>query len=151
MVWVKRVTRWWSSPLLLLASAVIIACGAVPEFPSGKICTLAGCSGGISVEITGYSLDQPYVVSLILPSGERINQVCDGSPKNDFEKSCTETGAYFALPAEFTPPETVTIEISINGKIHKQEYSPDYEKFQPNGEDCPPVCYNAALVFQMTK
>lgn len=119
--------------------------------PEGRFCTLVGCHGGLSVEIAGISSGDEYEVNLILPSGETIAQVCAESPENSFEKSCHEAGAFFALSQDAAPPETVKIVVILDGETYEQEFSPVYEKFQPNGEDCPPVCYNSTLVFQVTK
>jgi hypothetical protein len=152
MDWVKRATRWWSSLFFLLTFVLVTACGTnMPDEPLGQICTLVGCNGGLSVEITGVSLADGYEVNLILPSGEKINQVCGETPVNSFEKSCHESGAFFSLPADGAPPETVKIEVIVDGEIYEQEFSPVYEKFQPNGEGCPPICYNSTLVFQAAK
>ena len=152
MGWVKRVTRWWSSLSFLLMFGLVAACGTnLPGEPAGQVCTLMGCHGGLSIEITGISLTSGYEVNLILPSGEKITQVCGESTVNSFEKSCHESGAFFALPSDEAPPETVKIEIIVDGEKYGQEFSPVYEKFQPNGEDCPPICYNSTLAFQVTK
>ncbi len=150
MVWVRQVTRWWNRLFLVFTAAMILACGSFRMGPELINCTLIGCSGGLTIEITGVSLAVGYEVTLTLPSGEKITQVCDESPRNDFEKSCTDAGVFFALPVDIDPPETVEVEVVVNGESHTQEFSPTYEKFQPNGEDCPPVCYNAGLDFQIT-
>lgn len=151
MVWVKRVTRWWNNLFFVLAAVLLPACKPDLGVPLGKICTLAGCVGGISIDITGISLTNGYKVNLIFPNGEMMAMVCDESSEDGFEKSCHGSGAFFALPSDVEPPVTVTVEIIANGVTHRQEFVPAYEIFHPNGEDCPPVCYNSTLAFQVTK
>ena len=149
MVWVRLAIRWWSRGLLLVAgSFLLISCGTVAP---AQVCTLVGCNGGISIDIAGLPQNTNYEVSLILPSGERITQVCDEAPEVSFKRSCTESGAFIALAPDDLPPDTVTIEVVMDGKTYTHEFKPDYEKYQPNGEDCPPICYNATINFQLTE
>lgn len=150
MVWVKRATRWWNSTVPILASGLLLACNAgLSGDPAGKICTLVGCVGGISIDISGISLAGGYEVSLLLPTGERITQVCNGNPETGFERSCHETGAFFALPPDVPPPDQVKVEVTVAGETYSEGFAPVYERYQPNGEDCPPICYSAKLVIQV--
>lgn len=114
------------------------------------MCTLVGCSGGLSIDIDNLPAGAKYQVSLMLPSGDTITQVCDENPEISFEKSCTETGVFLALPVDTAPPDSVTIEVTLNGQTYTKDFTPTYEKFQPNGENCPPICYNADILFQTT-
>ena len=146
----KQATRWWSKrslwlvPLLVVCIFLLTACASV--LPA-KMCTLVGCSGGLSIDIKDLPSGADYQVSVTLPSGETITQVCGDTPENSFEKSCNTSGVFIALQPDVSPPESVKIEVVMNGRTYSQEFTPEYEKFQPNGEDCSPICYSADIVF----
>lgn len=152
MVSAKRAMRWWSSFLPVVFSIVFVSCSSVPATAPVITCTLIGCLGGITVNISGLPPGSDYEVTLILPSGEKTNLQCGDSPEvNPFENSCAESGAFFTLPSDVEPPGEITIEVIVGGVSTSQGFTPVYEKSQPNGEDCPPVCYNATVNFQFTQ
>ena len=152
MVSAKQATPWWSKRFILAISSLfacaflLTSCDSVlPQ----KMCTLVGCSGGLSIDIADLPSGVEYQVSLILPSGDMITQVCDANPEASFEKSCSEKGVFIALPTDVDPPESITIEVFVDGQTYTKDFTPIYEEFQPNGEGCPPICYNAVVLFQI--
>lgn len=114
------------------------------------MCTLIGYAGGVTIEFSQVPASGNYEVELSLPSGETMTLIC-GEETNQipFEMTCSENGAFFALPNDTPPPDRINITVTTDGGTYSREFSPEYEKFQPNGEDCPPICYNAAVQFQL--
>ena len=152
MVSAKQATPWWSKRFIWAISS-LFACAFLltscdPVLPQ-KMCTLVGCIGGVSIDIADLPSGAEYQVNLILPSGEMITQVCDANPEASLEKSCNENGVFIALPTDVDPPESITIEVVVDGQTYTKDFTPIYEEFQPNGEGCPPICYNADVLFQI--
>lgn len=116
------------------------------------MCTLIGCAGGVTIEFPQLPPGGNYEVQLSLPSGETKTLRC-GEETNQvaFEMVCSENEVFFALPNDFPPPDTIMVTVTLAGEKVSREFSPEYEKFQPNGEDCPPICYNATIQFQLEK
>lgn len=149
--------NWWSknkkivllsfAGLLLVVGAVtVLSMMLVAPRTSGQLCTLVGCVGGLNIELAGLPADASYQAILSFPS-EKTNTLSCGSNDNSipFEKSCSTNGAFFSLDPDISPPDEITVTIVLDGKQVSQDFRPVYEKFQPNGENCSPVCYNATI------
>jgi hypothetical protein len=151
MVSAKQAIRWWNSLLFLVVSFLLISCSqTLPE--QGTMCTLIGCAGGVTIEFPQLPPGESYEVQLSLPSGETKTLRCgEGTNQIPFEMVCTENEVFFALPNDAPPPEQISITVTADGETFSREFSPVFEKFQPNGEDCPPVCYNATVQFQLSQ
>jgi hypothetical protein len=148
--------NWWSKNgktlvrvfLLLLFLAVVAVVSITLVGPGGgKICTLVGCAGGIEVELTGLP-ETKYQVSILFPSGEMKTLTCGPGATDTpepFVRVCSPQGAFFALDPNVTPPQEITVTVTVNDKPISQTFHPKYERSQPNGRDCPPTCYSATL------
>jgi hypothetical protein len=117
-------------------------------------CTFVGCRGGIQVELDGLPVAMPYQVILSSPSGEISTISCDPGAEdnlNSFEKSCLSNGAYFSLEPDALPSDEITVTVLVGESKVSQAFQPDYKKFQPNGENCDPVCYSAIIRMNMSQ
>jgi hypothetical protein len=145
--------NWWSKKkkvlilvsigLLLLAGvAIVVAALAGPIVG----CTLVGCVGGLDISLTGLPA-ATYQIGVIFPSGKTQTLTCYPGIDNSFslDTSCLSDGAFFSLDPDIAPPKKVTVTVVVDGKTFSQEFSPDYEKLQPNGKNCPPTCYSASI------
>jgi hypothetical protein len=131
--------------------------------PAARACTEIGCVDGLRIAL------EP---SARWPAGEyRFDFVVDGRPASCTGKlplpACEQGGALTctgvpvqigesgcALPASehgfsdvglTSSPARVKITISRDGQpIAERELSPVYQRSQPNGPDCPPVCNSAS-------
>lgn len=148
MNWLRKINIWVIL-LFINGSLLLIACSSLNP---PKICTLIGCLGGISIDIPDLQAGAEYQVRLLTPSGNVETVTCgNGNESVPFDTSCTASGAFFALEADIAPPETITIEVIIDGVTYSREFQPEYEKSQPNGAGCSPVCYSASINFEFIK
>jgi len=152
--------NWWNKYKKFILIAVVIllvlAVGTVVAIlVRGPIaCTLVGCSGGLTVDVTGLPAATPYQIKVSFPSGETRTLTCGTDPTtqtNTFDYSCTQTGAYFRLGSNGNPPKDVAVTVDVNGKSVTQLAHPKYEKFQPNGAGCEPVCYSATVQINISQ
>jgi len=105
----------------------------------GQACTQAGCADGITIQL---SEDRPDSLSLTLYLNDETAA---------FDSiTCTNQDSSCVLRAGGITPETVTVEIRWNNEEYRQSITPEYESFQPNGPDCPPVCSVAVLEIDVT-
>lgn len=135
--------------LLLLAGVAVVA--AILAGPMIG-CTMMGCIGGLDITLTGLPASE-YQISVTSPSGETQSLTCGPGVTDEsvaFEKSCSPDGAFFRLDTDTAPPKKVTVTVSVNGQTFSQEFQPDYQKFQPNGRNCLPTCYSAAIEIKIT-
>jgi hypothetical protein len=149
---------WWNKykkiALIAVAGVLVLAIGMVVALMArGPIaCTLVGCSGGLTVEVAGLPASADYQISLSLPSGETHTLTCGSNAEaNTFEQSCSQSGAYFRLATDVNPPQEITITVEANGEKVTQVFNPHYEKFQPNGVGCEPICYNATIQMNISR
>jgi hypothetical protein len=144
--------NWWSKYkkfiLVAVAGVLVLAIGMVVALMARVpiACTLVGCSGGLTIEIADLPASANYQISISFPSGETRTLTCGSEAEtNTFDQSCSQTGAYFRLATDVNPPKEITVTVEVNGKSVTQVFNPKYEKFQPNGTGCSPICYNATL------
>lgn len=144
--------NWWSKYkkfiLIVLAGVLMLAFGMVVALKvrGPVVCTLVGCSGGLTIEVTGLPASSDYQISISFPSGETRTLICGSDAEtNTFDQSCSQTGAFFRLETDANPPKQITVTVEANGKSVKKVFNPKYEKFQPNGAGCEPICYNAVV------
>lgn len=137
--------------VLTVAIAISISMFRPPEL--AQVCTLVGCGGGINIELAELPVDVSYQVTLSLPSGESETLSCGGvqDNSNPFEKSCSSNGAFFSLDPDVSAPDQITVTVLVAEKQTSQVFRPVYEKNQPNGEDCPPICYSATVKMSIEK
>ena len=154
MGWEKQVMSWWNKKHTLIFAGiavfviVIVAILTItgPLGPT-QFCTLVGCVGGLQIELEGLPSSTPFEIAITFPSGETQTLNCGGEKDESipFEKSCSPNGAFFALPPDVKPPKEITVTVKTSAGQWARKVQPKYGKFQPNGEDCPPVCYNANI------
>jgi len=105
----------------------------------GQACTQIGCDDGINVQVSD---ERPDSLSLTIYLDDET-EAFDSIVCTNQEPSCVlRTGGI--------TPETVTVEIKWDTEEYRQIFTPEYESFQPNGPDCPPVCNIALLEIDLT-
>jgi len=154
MNWWNKKYLWLVFGVLLLLAGGIVVLMMLGPLVGGQMCTLVGCVGGLNVELAGLPAFTPYQIELAFPSGETQTVTCDPGAADEsepFVKSCSAGGAFFSLEQDVKPPQEITITVSINGDQITQVFQPKYEAFQPNGSNCPPVCYNATVELNVSR
>jgi hypothetical protein len=137
-------------PLFLVG--VLIALIIFGPIIGDVFCTLAGCAGGISVELLDLPPSSSYQIAIVLPTETRTLTCKMGTSDgvSPFENGCTKSGAFFTLRDGYEPEE-ITVKVVVNGNQVSQSFNLEYEKFQPNGEDCPPTCYYAKIKMSLAE
>ena len=141
--------------ILLIGVMFIIALTILDPILSRQMeCTLVGCFGGITVELSGLPPSSRYQIAIISPPGEARTLYCGpNSAKTSqapFWHGCTPEGAFFLLDADSNPQE-ITVAVTVEGKRISKVFHPEYEISQPNGENCPPTCYSATIEMNITQ
>ena len=145
----KKIVFWTFTGLLLsivLIVTLLALLGPTLAGP-GKLCTLIGCASGIKVELSDLPPSSSYQMTVMFPSGETQTLFCEPNETEaaaPFGNGCTPKGAYFSLDND-TEPKEITVVVIVDGKRVLEVFHPEYEKYQPNGEDCPPTCYSAQI------
>lgn len=117
-------------------------------------CSGKNCRGSINIELVELQDSSPYRISVIFPDGKSrvVNCLAGGRNKEiPFKQICWPTGAEFYLKRGIAPPEEITVIVEVDGRTSTKVYRPVYEKEQPNGEDCPPVCYSATIQINISQ
>ena len=132
---------------------IILAAAITAKINSSKMCTLVGCIGGIEVKVVDLPESTPFTVGIVFPSGETQFVSCSGNAPESipFENSCSSNIAFFGLPADAKPPKEITVIVVTESGQWKKVIRPEYEEFQPNGEDYPPICYNADIIITVAE
>ena len=114
----------------ILLAGLAAACSST-NAPDERMCTLIGCSSGLSIAIEGPA-DGPFTI-----------EASDGSVMETF--ACP-AGARCerATFDEFTP-EQVTVRVIAGGDTATTTSTPTYTTLQPNGPGCPPTCRQATV------
>jgi predicted small lipoprotein YifL len=127
----------------LLLIGTLAACGAasVPKSlpPTNKVCSLTGCNSGAGVDIAAIPL-QPGAKSLVT--------IC-------IDSHCStrrpETLPLFSamVDAPYKNQRVVTVSIVMQGPdgrtLAKSRITSLLRRVQPNGPECPPVCFITRL------
>lgn len=153
------------SPLTIAASlslllTSLIACDGEKDDSGALNCTQIGCTDGLTLQMTAsdpgewtfeLGLDGEAVTcTAILPfpeslvglgcDDERVSLTFSGTALDDSEH---ELGDVWIS----TLPATVTFRALLDGVIiQEQTFTPTYIESAPNGEECGPICNNAAEV-----
>jgi hypothetical protein len=145
---------------LLLALFMLTACNLPVQQPvvptavtpadpnvsgnTGIECTALECENQLTVKLWERVPDD-YVVELITDNEETVRVHCvegvnvDGSGQYG-EPICAAWGVTF--PAA---PAVATVKLLWENYQLTQEVKPRYEKVQPNGPDCAPICFSAEI------
>jgi len=118
-----------------------------------RMCTLVGCVGGLEIELIGLPEATPFEISVAFPSGETQTLACgtENDQSEAFVKSCSPKGMFLSLTPDVEPPKEITVTVTVNGKQTSEVFRPEYNKLQPNGEDCPPTCYSAKITLNIAQ
>ncbi len=113
--------------ILFFAVALAAACSNNSPQPP-HVCTQIGCESGLRVDRGGAPAG-PFRVEA---------QAAGGGAPRVFECPAGERceSAFFA---DFTPEEA-TIRVIADGRTTARTVRPTYERVQPNGPGCPPIC-----------
>lgn len=104
--------------------------GERPPAPGPIVtCTQIGCSDGLAVEIDGFSEEV------------RIELAADGETRT---LTCQPPGPCSHFVPDFMP-EQVTMTAVLAGREEERAFTPEYRDERPNGPDCPPVCRQAKV------
>jgi hypothetical protein len=151
MSWWNRIKKIWLpilvSILFLIGISLFVLGFAGPK-TGNTFCTMVGCLGGIGVVLEGLPDSTLYELEIQNLHGRKQTLTCEIGKDEDqiFGNSCVPTGAMFRLNEDEVPPKEITVTVTINGKKFSNVFHPSYEKNQPNGEPCPPVCYSSTIV-----
>jgi len=119
----------------LAAAIAIVAAAATTSGctnPFGeRLCTLIGCSSGLGVELAA-PVPAGSVVEVTADTGETRSVECGTDQLCEF-------GVFFD---DFTPSH-VTVRVQTPTGTTTVEFDPHYEKYQPNGGGCGPICLQA--------
>ncbi|TVQ06700.1 MAG: hypothetical protein EA359_00820 [Balneolaceae bacterium] len=100
-------------------------------------CTQMGCSDGVTVILSG-ELPESYSVTLEAHSID--------PQKIEIENGEIFSGIHFF--GEITS-EQIHVTFDTGEKIISQTFEPEFSKYRPNGQRCPPTCLQANLKFYL--
>ena len=112
------------------ADAEVPAGAAEPAPDPGPVvtaCTQIGCSDGLGVEIDGFTEE----VEIELAAGGETRTL-----------TCVPPGPCSHFIPDFMPEE-VTMTAFLADREEERTFTPEYRDVRPNGPDCPPVCRQA--------
>lgn len=161
------------SILAAVCLCLVVACGSdgstattvPPSTAPPAVCTEIGCNSGLRVELADADLTADSTYSIDICIGEECVQVevgpgHTGEITSGADPSTLEGGSIF-LDAEadrvelmlgfveFDPIETVSFSITdvATGEVMASTGGEDvpFERSQPNGPGCPPVCFFGRL------
>jgi hypothetical protein len=118
--------------IILAVIAIAAACSQASSQPP-QICTRIGCESGLRVELSG------------APAGPfRVEAQAAGEAAPRVFECRTGERCESAFFADFTPEEA-TIRVVADGRTTARNVRPRYERVQPNGPDCPPICWQGRV------
>jgi hypothetical protein len=147
-----RRSRWPAIGLLLILAACLAP--PVPEAPEGPplACTLIGCESQLEFELSG---------DLVRGESYEIEACVDGDcttetvqlPDSGFVMGGAftldadrDTVALRLLGADYNGTHTVSLSVTGDGgPVAEVETETDFERSQPNGPGCEPVCWHATV------
>jgi len=127
---------------MLLSLIVLTGCD------DAKYCTEIGCMNGFTLTFVGPSGEDVANVSGSISSNmmstDSIAFDCSGEGSGE-DYYCDGNSVTFFLE----DMDTVFVTADSDPYMISTEVSLDWEEATPNGEDCPPVCYNASAEVSM--
>lgn len=151
--------RW--SLLLAAAAVVVTSCNV------GQVCTLVGCSSGVSVTLTSsawqdgdYTLELTsdgqreqcsFRVPTIVNVDSSVPVSCSGGSSRVWldvnGRDAHQIVIHASVAAE---PKVLGLGLSRDGSVvFTHSDMPSYVTSQPNGPDCEPTCRSATLEFSV--
>lgn len=119
-------------PILAL-SLLITGCGEEPKY-----CTEMGCASGVTFTILD-SYGGPATGAAGTITIDGIDHEFDCSGESDSNFFCNEGILFISVESGTTASYT----IEWGDESVQDEVTLEFEEFQPNGEGCEPICYNA--------
>jgi hypothetical protein len=104
--------------------------------PYQNVCTLIGCSDGVSFDIRGAA-----------PDGAQVTVTATGQAQRTFSCAASSTSCLMFL--DNFAPVTVTVDVLVRGMHKITTVQPVYTVTTPNGINCPPTCKQANVVVQV--
>ena len=122
------------APLGAVLAVALFSTACNPFAP--QVCTLIGCDSGLEIQLVG-APEEPHTVTVT--AGDRTESY-----------TCTDA-ARCRLPffLDFTPTAVTVVYESASVRIER-DFEPEYRRFRPNGDDCPPDCLTATVEFRVT-
>ncbi len=129
-----------SGKSLLVAVLGIGAVSGCSILAPEEACTLVGCTSGLSVRLTSLPTE-PYRVELLVPGARRPFHFyeCDGG------SSCLQA---IHSPLLALSHISVTVTTAAGSRVTDVP-NVEYERYYPNGPDCPPPCLNATITAEV--
>lgn len=117
--------------IMAVLTGLAAGCSSASVPGEETMCTLIGCSSGLTVAIDGPAIgpftveasDGSVMETFVCPTGAR----CERATFDDFM------------------PETVTVRIIGGADTATTSAEPTYTTLQPNGPGCPPTCRQATV------
>lgn len=101
--------------------------------PVATACTQIGCDDGLGVELDGFQEE----VEIELTAGDETRTL-----------TCLPPGPCHHFVPEFLPEE-VTVTVFLPEGEERRTFTPEYRDERPNGPDCPPVCRQARIRWEL--
>lgn len=164
----------FSFALFFFVAAAASACSGAsssPTEPEPRVCTDIGCHDGLVLRFRpdagwapgAYRVRLEIDGSAISCEGQLPLRSCDTGNTFSCSHSSVRIGeSGCALPVEqhglaqvfidSTTVKSLAFSIERDGvEIAHTTLQPSYQRSQPNGPDCPPVCANALIVVPLTR
>jgi hypothetical protein len=122
--------------LAALMLVAVTACASSEPDEGPRVCTMIGCSNGLSIVVNS-TVQQDLTVTVL--SGEQTlhSFTCRaGQPCQTFLENQT--------------PMNVTVRVTSSAGTVSREYAPEYRMNRPNGPDCPPECRQATVTMAVS-
>jgi hypothetical protein len=113
-----------------------------PETPTVRACTEIGCSDGLIFDLIG-DVPAEFDFLLMTPAGADIAAQC---PAGGELVRCQGD----QVVVDGFAPEELTVRITWEAGDFVKTFTPAYEKVQPNGPGCPPVCQQATVAIDLS-
>lgn len=143
--------------LLLFVLMLGVAACRTESLPSAdqltgqRGCTEIGCSSGLTVRLVG-NVPDAFTIAAQRPGQPPIVAICPEGritvPDREAGASaiCQPDGVFFD---NFTPEEVeIVVRVGQSNNVSRL-VKPTYEKVQPNGPGCPPVCEQAVVEIEL--
>ena len=117
-----------------LAALILISLWSC-DLAGPRVCADSVCESGLTVELTGDPASS-FTITVEAQGIEPRTVVCS-------------EGAACDLFFEGVTASTVRVSYQVPGMLVVREFTPQYSRVRPNGEDCPPECLDATVVLEI--
>jgi hypothetical protein len=116
----------------LLSAVPLLALSTSSSSCGGLACTLIGCESGLIVRFTGN-----------VPAALTVTASPETGPSQTRDCSTVQACSAVFFVDLITDDVSITVESAAGSTT--QSFTPTYRRFQPNGEDCDPICRIAEI------